>query len=272
MTRYFGGRLLSQRVENGITLSEVQYEQVRKCPWHAHGQAFFSLLLEGSYSTTSRDERLSPSVFDLCFQDGAIEHTDEIAAVRTRFLLIELAPRWVERLLEYEPKATMKPLICGPRSSWLATRLYRDYRNRALDCPLIVEGVVLEMLGDLADRRERSSTERPRWLNSVVEILDSEFGRRLTLEEIAREVGKNPVHVSRTFRRFFGEGPGDYLARLRVRFARERLSRSEAPLSEIAFLSGFSDQSHFTRVFKHHTGMTPGSFRRVAGGRKSVER
>lgn len=105
----------------------------------------------------------------------------------------------------------------------------------------------------------------PRWLGSVLEILHEEFDRPLTLERIAREVGLHPVHLSRAFRHYHGEGIGQYLTGVRVRFAAGKLGRSAMPIAQIALLAGFSDQSHFTRVFRRHTGFTPGSFRHDMG-------
>jgi AraC-like DNA-binding protein len=44
--------------------------------------------------------------------------------------------------------------------------------------------------------------------------------------------------------------------------ARTLLARTNTPLLDIALTCGFSDQSHFNRVFKKHTGVPPGQYRR----------
>ena len=56
--------------------------------------------------------------------------------------------------------------------------------------------------------------------------------------------------------------PGEYVRRLRVEIACQRLASSDMPLAEIALAAGFSDQSHFTKTFRHYNGMTPGEYRR----------
>jgi AraC family transcriptional regulator len=53
------------------------------------------------------------------------------------------------------------------------------------------------------------------------------------------------------------------LHRLRVQFACRQLARKGTNLAAVAAAAGFADQSHFTRVFKQFTGMTPGAFRAV---------
>jgi AraC-like DNA-binding protein len=56
---------------------------------------------------------------------------------------------------------------------------------------------------------------------------------------------------------------GQYVRALRVQQSMVELSRSEATLAEISAALGFADQSHFSRIFKSHTGMTPGEYRRI---------
>jgi AraC family transcriptional regulator len=52
-----------------------------------------------------------------------------------------------------------------------------------------------------------------------------------------------------------------YLRRLRLEWAAERLRKPDDPLAEIASAAGFADQSHFTRRFKRLFGVTPAVFR-----------
>jgi AraC-like DNA-binding protein len=59
----------------------------------------------------------------------------------------------------------------------------------------------------------------------------------------------------------------EYVRKLRVEKARKELLTTDKPLSTIAFDAGFSDQAHFSRVFKELTGLTPGAFRRSTTGR-----
>ena len=95
-------------------------------------------------------------------------------------------------------------------------------------------------------------------------MLDGQAGPVPTLAALAREVGVHPVHLAHEFRRFYRESVGEYARRLRVERACAEMARSERPLSEIAADAGFYDQSHFTNVFKRHTGLTPAEFRSAA--------
>jgi AraC-like DNA-binding protein len=65
------------------------------------------------------------------------------------------------------------------------------------------------------------------------------------------------------FRQHQGVTIGAYLRELRIEAARRQLSSSEQSLSEIAANAGFSDQSHFSRLFRAATGHTPAAYRRL---------
>jgi AraC family transcriptional regulator len=99
----------------------------------------------------------------------------------------------------------------------------------------------------------------------VTKILSDQFRSRLTLEEIAAEVGASPARVSAVFRRVYHRSIAEEQRRLRVEFASERLRDRDASLADIALEAGFSDQPHFSRAFKQVTGMTPARFRDTGG-------
>lgn len=105
----------------------------------------------------------------------------------------------------------------------------------------------------------------PPWLRKARDLLHASFLDRLRAADVAAAVGVHPVLLARVFRAHTGVSIGDYVRTLRLDWAATRLSRSEAPLCEVALEAGFADQSHFTRAFKRHTGSTPLQFRRAAG-------
>lgn len=106
----------------------------------------------------------------------------------------------------------------------------------------------------------------PRWLRSVRERLDAEVGRGSSLSLVADDAGVHPVYLSRAFRKYYGCSPGEYARSLQIEVAMRLLKSTDAPASHIAQEAGFADQSHFTRVFKRHTGQTPSRFRTASRG------
>lgn len=92
--------------------------------------------------------------------------------------------------------------------------------------------------------------------------IDEHAGEALDLDRIAREAHRSKYHLSRLFREAEDQTLWAYVLEARVRQAERLLEETDASLAEIAYRTGFSDQSHFTRIFKQHTGQTPGQYRR----------
>jgi AraC family transcriptional regulator len=130
---------------------------------------------------------------------------------------------------------------------------------------LALESLVLETF--VTAFCDRVSTDRNhRWLGRVVDALHETTERRVSMDDLAAVAGVHPVHVAREFRRTFRCTVAGYLRALRVRRACQELAEGEVPLSSIAQSAGFSDQSHFTRVFRATIGVSPGEYRRTRKG------
>jgi AraC family transcriptional regulator len=100
-----------------------------------------------------------------------------------------------------------------------------------------------------------------RRLKLVLSFIDANYGRDLSLAELAGAAGMSTFHFSREFKKTMGKTPHQYLMKLRIDRAKMLLSQSEMPLIEVGLRSGFSHQSHFTRLFRKLTGTTPQAYR-----------
>ncbi|HEX6591438.1 MAG TPA: AraC family transcriptional regulator [Moraxellaceae bacterium] len=83
----------------------------------------------------------------------------------------------------------------------------------------------------------------------------------VALETVAARLGRNP-RTLRADLTLAGSNFNDVVARYRERLARRLLSRTDEPLDQIVYLTGFSEPSAFTRAFKRWTGETPSDYRR----------
>jgi len=87
------------------------------------------------------------------------------------------------------------------------------------------------------------------------------YTRKLSLQEIAGVSGLSAPYFSTIFKEEMGENLSNYLNRLRVEKAATILITTNIPISEIARICGFEDQSWFSKIFKNNTGLTPGKYR-----------
>jgi AraC family transcriptional regulator len=144
----------------------------------------------------------------------------------------------------------------------LAMRLYSEFMHLDGVSPLAIEGLFLELIATVSRRMTGNfRCKSDRWLRQACDLLRARFSESLSLNEIAHQVGVHPVHLARGFRRSFGTTVGEYVRQLRVDHARTALSEGNARLRDVALDAGFFDQSHFCRVFRRFTGMTPQEYR-----------
>lgn len=125
----------------------------------------------------------------------------------------------------------------------LATQLVREYSNltprRAAHPP-----------GLAADRLRR-----------VLDYINDNLGSDIRLVMLATLADVSPDHLGRAFKQAIGLSPHRYVIERRLERAKELLTTSNRPLSEIAYGLGFSSQSHFTTAFRRFLGMTPRAYR-----------
>lgn len=96
----------------------------------------------------------------------------------------------------------------------------------------------------------------------VVQYIRSNYAERLSIPEIAERFGFSQRQLERRFAETFRASPSQYLVRLRVLIASERLRHSDEPISDIAVDCGFYDHSSFIRHFKRTFGVTPLAYRK----------
>ena len=84
---------------------------------------------------------------------------------------------------------------------------------------------------------------------------------RISNAQVAAVCGLSQNYFVTAFHQRTGETPHTCLTRYRVERA-QRLLRGSMGIAEVAMACGFSDQSHLTRVFSRHTGLSPGEWRR----------
>jgi AraC-like DNA-binding protein len=114
-------------------------------------------------------------------------------------------------------------------------------------------------------REKKSSKKTPSWVKDLKEIIQDQIDTQFTfdLKKISNDLELNPSYLSREFSKYFEDlNFGDYVRKLRIEKAIHLIQTTTYTLTEIAYMTGFSDQSHFTRIFKLHTGKNPSSFRK----------
>lgn len=103
-----------------------------------------------------------------------------------------------------------------------------------------------------------------RWqISRVNEYIKDHLEHCIRTIELASLLDLSVSHFSHAFKHTTGVTPQKYVTALRIEAARKQMLCTRLSLSEIALSNGFCDQSHFCRVFRLETGMSPQSWRKL---------
>ena len=255
-----GARTLSL---DDFLVTNMRFPARERLTPHVHDRATFAVMLEGSFDLSINHRLYACGPGSAVTEPAEERHGNVLGTGGAHVVVIQPDPRAAQHLgacggwfdaVHHAPRSP----VCTP-----AWRIARELRAPDAATPLAVEGLVLEMLA-LASRQDPLDVRArrvPPWLSRTREQLHARFLHPPRIRELAETAGVHPDSLARAYRARFGVSIGTYVRRLRLEWAATRLEATDAPIVQIALEAGFADQSHFTRVFKRHTGLTPGEYR-----------
>ena len=108
--------------------------------------------------------------------------------------------------------------------------------------------------------KEGNTKKAPEWAIELKEMIQDQLDTNMTLslQQVSNELEINPSYLSREFSKYFENlSFGEYIRKMRIEKAISLMETTQYSLTEIAYLTGFSDQSHFIRIFKKQMGQLP---------------
>lgn len=127
---------------------------------------------------------------------------------------------------------------------------------------MIICQMILNALVILEKLRAGISSAAPEWLRQVLRRIHSPEYISCQASDIYRLAGYSPPVVIRSFRQYTGETVVSYLTKAKMDSAKRLLSSTELTVLDIAGRLGYGSVSHFNRLFRGFTGMSPGEYRR----------
>jgi AraC-like DNA-binding protein len=255
----FYGRTSSESIA-GTVLSIVAHDVERALPDHTHQLPFLCLLLEGRYEEEAAGAAVRYEPLTLVFHPARLAHRDRVYP-GSRMFTVEFTEHWSGVLAQFAPAQRSLYTLSGADPLWLMLRLYEHLRDRTLT-ELTVQTLCYELAGSF-DRMDGAPDSSPQpWLQTLRAELDTRFGEHVDVAALADRTGVHPVHLARAFRKAYKVTVGDYVHRKRIQQACRMLRGTADSIAAIAEDLGYTDQSHFSRVFRSITGTTPAKYRR----------
>lgn len=146
-----------------------------------------------------------------------------------------------------------------------ATHLYKQ--KHAQNEP--AENLLLQVYNQYLKQQKGKA---PAWAKDLKELIQDQIDTNMTLslQQASEELEINPSYISREFSKYFDNlSFGEYIRKLRIEKSVSLITTTSASLTEIAYLTGFSDQSHFNRIFKQHMDCSPSVYRKNAAKGKT---
>lgn len=136
---------------------------------------------------------------------------------------------------------------------------YSSELNKEILTNRILTDMITEILCRCTQYRE---SENPAVIENLCSFLQNTFREKLTLDQIAEEVGLSKYYMSREFKKYTNKTIFNYIIDCRISLAQRLLRYSDKTINEIAEYVGFEDHNGFYRAFSQREDMSPSAYRK----------
>jgi len=244
----------------GLILSEYQYE-TPETDWHYHENPYFMYVLQGKLMDINRKGRSYCPGGSLIFHNWQETHRNTKESRQARGFHIEFSKAWFEERRLTESLWEGSSLLSDPRLHQTVAHIFFEFRCRDRYSSLALEALVLQLCTEVEAREFTIGSKEPAWVAQFRQLVQEEMPD-CSLLALSECLGVHPVHLSRSLPKYLKTTLGDYIRREKIRKALGFFGDPGYSLSEITYLCGFADQSHFTRTFRLYFGEPPGVYRK----------
>ena len=134
-----------------------------------------------------------------------------------------------------------------------------DLYDNITDIVLLHDKMAMDYAGRMRSLKKNSASSKH--IKKAVDYVYDHLSQRITVDEIAREVGMSPAYLSRAFKKELGVSVSEYIRQRKIDAAKNLLCYSNYDYADIAAMLSFASQSHFIQLFREREGMTPKQYR-----------
>lgn len=143
------------------------------------------------------------------------------------------------------------------------SKIALDYASRVRESATFRGAAgVLEKYLAITVQRQSQNAHMSREIFEAVQYIKDNYGREISLQEVAARAEMSPNYFSNLFKKETGAGFTEYVNRYKIQKAKQLFQNTHMKAFEVALKVGFTDESYFSRVFKKVTGQRPNEFRK----------
>ncbi|RKD32748.1 response regulator transcription factor [Thermohalobacter berrensis] len=157
------------------------------------------------------------------------------------FKLIKIAD---DMMLEIKEKDYIKK-ISKTKNEWLQKEMLLK--------------LLYEMFDDLIENKKYNCNSE---IVAVLNYIEKNYHKGITLKEVADYIGLSPYYLSRLFKKELGINFITYVTERKIEKGKDLLANTDMPISNIALELSFKEPNYFTKVFKKIVGLTPSQYRK----------
>jgi AraC-like DNA-binding protein len=179
-------------------------------------------------------------------------------------------PNWLRRLAEESTKSSWDipnfstPVVKNPPLFHSLAQLHTTIESQAdkLEKESIIYTTFTQLITNFSDRTPRpvKRYQESQSVKLALDYLTDNLTKNISLDELSSLTGFSAYHFLRVFRNTVGLPPHAYQTQLRINQAKKLLADGE-DIVQVAYETGFTDQSHFSNKFKRMVGATPRQYK-----------
>lgn len=256
---YYGNMQL-ELDSKGILLSEYEYH-MPKTDWHYHENPYFMYVLEGNVLDVNKKQKTNCPPGTFLLHNWNEQHYNTRESIGARGFHIEFERSWFEDKKLNIDLWEGSQRINNPYLHHILAKIYFEFKCQDIFSEISIDLLLLQLCETTQRIQDSSFEKKPSWVSTLEQLLHEETDP-ITLDMLSAQLGVHPAHLSRAIPKYFNATLGDYMRQQKIKKALGFIFNLDFSLTEISYICGFADQSHFTRTFKRYFNRTPNDFRK----------
>lgn len=243
-------------------------------PYHWHTEYEIIRILEGEFPLTIKDKFVVAKKGDIIFIHDTILHGGmpkdcvyECIVFDMKLLLKKnhACTKQIQDIINH--KKFIEPILSTKKNGLSAccNALFNSMNSKEAGYEFIAQGSLYCLIGIILknelyinnDKNTKRTEEKMLSFKRVLSLIENEYTKPLTLEDLSRVTGMTPKYFCRFFSEMTNKTPIEYLNYYRIESACEQLLTTDSSITDIGLNCGFNDVSYFIKTFKRYKGVTP---------------